>query len=215
MNGEDCMIDSEMHRKPTDLIRSEDWNKLVDELIELRKYVEQMTRSVTLTNLESPSGKSYSLTGNVPDEYNYGTHVMGLLTKQYFIGIAETGEICIFGIHDFADMIYYWSGAAYGDKIGLQIFFMYNDNEVIPSKELFVHEWSKLRPKGDQNPYIEYFPSPTNRIMYRYGIQNPKPDKMIRFIIFNDLNNDCGLRIGNSITYVTKIRQLPKTPEDI
>lgn len=209
------MIDHEMHRKPTELIRSEDWNKLVDELIELRKYTEQMTRSVTLTNLESPMGRSYSLTGNIPDEYNYGTHVMGLITKQYFLGLTETGEVCSFGIHDYVDNIYYWSGAAQGDKIALQIYFMYNDNEVVRSKELFIHEWSKLRPKGDQNPWTEGFPSPTNRIMYRYGIQNPKPEKMIRFIIFNDINNDCGLRIGNTITYITKIRQLPKTLDDI
>jgi hypothetical protein len=204
------MLDKEMYKKPGDLIRSEEWNTLVDESIELRKYIEQMTRAITLTRLESPSGSSYNLSGDVPEDFNYGIDVMGLITKQFFIGIENVGETCRFGIHDFADVIYYWSGAAKGDKLALKITLEYTDNSTHTSKDLFIHEWTKLRPRGDNNPYYEYILSPNQRLMYRYALENPNPEKPIRFIIFEDINNACALRIGNVLHYVTRIRQLQK-----
>src|SRR5574341_2080361 len=95
------------YKKPGDMIKSDEWNKILDELIELRKYIDNMARNVTLTALASPVGNSRNLSTDVSDDFNYGTDVMGLITKQYYVGGKETGEICRFGINDFADMIYY------------------------------------------------------------------------------------------------------------
>ncbi len=92
------------YKKPGDLIRSEEWNKIMDELIELRKYIDNMTRSMTLTGLSSPVGSAYNLSSGTTEDFNYGIDVMGLITKQYYPGRRETGEICRFGVTDFADV---------------------------------------------------------------------------------------------------------------
>ncbi len=204
------MVDKELNKKPGDPIRSEDWNTIVNELMALRDYINQMTRGNTISGLESPTGTSYSLSKGVPEEFNYGTDVMGLITRQYFLGVENMGEICRFGIHDHADIIYYWSGASRGDKIGLRITLEYTDNSLQPSKDLFIHEWSKLRPRGDNNPYYEYLLSPNQHLMYRYALENPNPEKAIRYIIFEDISKECGLRIGNFLHYVTRVRPIKK-----
>jgi len=204
------MVDKELLKKPGDPIRSEDWNSIVNELVALREYIDQMARGNTLNSLESPTGTSYSLSKVVPEEFDYGTEIMGLITRQYFLGVENTGEVCRFGIHDYAGIIYYWSAASRGDKVALRITLEYTDNSLETSKDLFIHEWSKLRPRGDTNPYYEYLLSPNQRLMYRYALENPNPDKPIRYIIFEDLSRECGLRIGNMLHYVTRVRPLKR-----
>jgi hypothetical protein len=198
------------YKKPGDLIRSEEWNKILDELVALRGYIDNMTRSVTLTSMSSPIGKSYGLSSGVDEDFNYGTDVIGLITKQYFMGKSETGDICRFGLNDQADMISYWSGAANGDKEALEVDIEYVDGSVFTSDKLFVHEWSNLRPRGNKNPYIEYLQSPNQRLWYRYNIVNPNPDKEIRFITFRDTNQAIGIRIANVLHYTTRIKPLKK-----
>jgi hypothetical protein len=166
------------HKKPGDLIRSEEWNKILDELIDLRKYIENMTRSVILTSLESPTGASCKLSTDALEEFNYGVDVIGLITKQYY-SVNERGEICRFGITDFADIIYYWSGASNGEYDALQITLEYVDNTIFTSEKLYIHKWSELKPKGENNAYIEYLQSINNHLWYRYRFKNPIPEKKI------------------------------------
>ncbi|MCE8426288.1 MAG: hypothetical protein J5U17_10995 [Candidatus Methanoperedens sp.] len=198
------MIFEPTYKKPGDLIRSEEWNKIIDELMDLRKYIESMTRSVTLTSLESPVGASCKLSTDAPEDFNYDMDVIGLITKQYYVE-KELGEICRFGIHDSADIIYYWSGATKGDRDALQITLEYVDGSTFNSEKLFIHEWSKLRPKGDKNPYVEYLQSPNQHLWYRYGLRNPSPEKEIRYITFEDVSVESGVRIANVIQYVTRV----------
>ncbi len=196
-------------KKPGDVIRSDEWNKILEELVSLRKYVENMTRSVTLTALPSPVGTAYNLSSGVPEEFNYGTDVMGLIDRQYYLGKAETGDICRFGINDYADLVSYWSGAAGGDKEALEIMLEYIDGSTYTSDKLVVHEWTNLRPKGNKNPYTEYLQSPNQRLWYRYVLANPNPDKAIRYIVFRDIGKDTALRIANVLHYTARVRPLP------
>jgi hypothetical protein len=196
------------YKKPGDLIRSEEWNKILDELVSLRSYIESMARGITLTQLSSPVGTSYNLSAGVGEEFNYGTEVMGLITKQYYLGKAQTGDVCRFGINDMADVISYWSGAANGDKDGLEIQLEYVDGSVFTSDKLFINEWSNLRPKNNKNPYIEYLQSPNQRLWYRYTLVNPTPDRAIRYITFRDINADCGVRVANVLHYLTRVKPL-------
>lgn len=203
------------YKKPGDLIKSEEWNEILEELIGLRKYIENMTRSVTLSSLISPLGDSKSLSTDVPDKFNYGTDVMGLITKQYYVGETEKGYICKFGIHDFADIIYYWSGAAMGDNEALKISLEYVDGTIFNSENLFIHEWSNLRPKGGNNPYVEYLQSPNQRLWYKYELVNPSPEKGIRYITFEDVSEESAPRIANILQYVTRVKPLPvEEPEE-
>ena len=204
------------YKKPGDLIKSEEWNEILEELVNLRKYIENMTRSITLTSLISPIGDSQSLSKDVPEEFDYGINVMGLITKQYYVGESETGRICKFGIHDFADIIHYWSGAAKGDIEALRITLEYVDGTIFNSESLFTHEWSNLRPKGDNNPYVEYLQSPNQRLWYKYELENPNPKMGIRYITFEDVSEESAVRIANLLQYVTRVKPLPvKEPEEI
>ncbi len=202
------MVFEPAYKKPGDLIKSDEWNKIIDELVFLRKYIESMSRNVTLTSLSSPIGISRNLSTDVPEDFNYGIDVMGLITKQYYMGEKETGEICRFGINDSADIIYYWSGAAKGDSESLKITLEYVDGTTFSSEKLFIHEWSKLRPKGNKNPYVEYLQSPNQRLWYRYGFENPGPEKEIRYITFEDISTDSAVRIANVIQYTTRVKPL-------
>lgn len=198
------------YKKPGDLIRSEEWNRIMDELVELRRYIDNMTRSVTLAGLSSPVGSAYSLSSGAAEDFNYGVDVMGLITKQYYLGRKETGDICRFGVADQADVISYWSGAANGDREALEIQVEYVDGSVYRTDSLFIHEWSNLRPRGTKNPYVEYLQSPNQSLWYRYVLANPNPDKEIRQITFRDTSADVAVRIANVIHYVTRVRPLEK-----
>jgi hypothetical protein len=196
------------YKKPGDLIRSEEWNRIIDELAGLRKYIDNMTRSVTLTQLSSPIGKSYNLSTNMEDEYNYGIDTMGLITKQYYTDKNTVGTICRFGLNDYADTVSYWSGAVGGDKEVLDITVEYVDGTAFNAKGVYIHEWSNLRPRGAKNPYVEYLQSPNQRLWYRYVLVNPYPDKEIRYITFADASKDSAVRIANILHYTTRVKQL-------
>ncbi len=196
------------YKKPGDLIRSEEWNKIMDELVSLRSYIENMTRSTTLAGLSSPTGTSYALSTGVPEELNYGMDVIGLITRQYYKAKEETGVVCRFGLNDYADTLSYWSGAANGDREALDMDVEYVDGTVYQASGLFIHEWSNLRARGTKNPYVEYLQSPNQRLWYRYVLANPNPDKEIRYVTFKDSSKECALRIANVIHYTTRVRPL-------
>lgn len=200
------MVFEPIYKKPGDLVRSDEWNQIVDELVFLRKYIESMSRSVTLTSLSSPTGISSNLSTDVSDDFKYGTDVMGLITKQY--NRSDKGEICRFGINDYADVIYYWSGAANGDRELLQITLEYVDGATFTLENQYIHEWSKLRPKGNKNPYFEYLQSPNQHLWYRYGFENPSPEKEIRLIIFEYISTEGVVRIANVVQYSTRLKPL-------
>jgi len=207
-------------KKPGELIRSEDWNKIqedikadlkkLEERIQgLRRYVDNMAGSVTLTNLDSPVGTSYNLDENVPGETsNYATSVMGYITKQWIVGVGKTGEICRFGILDFFDVLYYWSGAEKGDKKMLEITLEYVDGTTHTIRDLFIHEWSELRAKGAENPYLEYLLSPNERVWYKYALGNPNSGKEVRYVSFKDTSEECGPRVANIIHHLGRIRPI-------
>ncbi len=195
------------HKKAGELIKSDEWNNILDELINLRKFIESMTRSVTLTSLASPIGTSYNLSSGMPDDFNYGTDVMGLITKQYHAGAKGTGEICRFGIQDFADIVYYWSGAK-GDSDALKVTLEYVDGTTFASEKLLINEWSKLKPKSNKNPYVEFLQSPNQRLWYKYGLENPSPEKGIRYITFEDVSAGAAVRVANVLHYMTRVKPL-------
>lgn len=193
------------YKKPGDTIRSDDWNKVQDELVDLRRYIKNMTRTTILTGLESPIGTTQPLSQSDSAEFDYGTSVLGLITRQYYLGSGDVGDICKFGITDYADIIYYWSGAASGDKESLQISLEYFDGTEKTSENLFIHEWSRLRPKGEKNPWNEYLYSPNQRLWYKYPLKNPSPEKAIRFITFKNTSPVAKVRIANVMQYVARI----------
>lgn len=209
-----------IRKKPGELIRSEDWNKMQEDMKadlerlegriqELRRYVDNMAGSVTLINLDSPIGTSFNLDENVPGETNnYGTSVMGYITKQWVAGMAKTGEICRFGILDFFDILYYWSGAEKGDKKTLEVTLEYVDGTTHTERDLFIHEWSELRAKGAENPYVEYLLSPNERVWYKYALKNPNPDKEVRHASFTDTGTECAPRIANTVQHIARIRPI-------
>jgi hypothetical protein len=202
------MVIERKYKNPGDLIRSEEWNQILDELIDLRKHIDEMSSRDTLTSLESPTGTSCGLGTNAPQDLNYDTEVMGQITKQYYVGGAEVGEICKFGINNFADIIYYWSAATVGGDDVLKVTLEYTDGSTFTSDKLFIHSWSELSRKGDKNPYVEYLLSPNRRVWYKYALQNPHPDNEIRSITFEDVSANSGARIANVVQYVARVMSL-------
>jgi hypothetical protein len=205
-------------KKPGELIRSEDWNQIQDEvktdlvnlneeLRNLREYIDNMAKSVTLINLESPVGVSYALNEDVPGEVgNYATTVLGYITKQWVIGLENTGDICRFGILDLFDVLYYWAGARNGETETLEITLEYVDGTMHTESDLFINECNELRPKGDQNPYVEYLLSPNEKVWYKYPLKNPNPNVEVRYVSFKDTNDESAPRIANVIQHVARIR---------
>lgn len=206
-------------KKPGDLIKSDDWNKIQEDLRselneiyekinEIKEYIDNMTTLKTLININSVSGIQYNLDAEVPDDRdNYATSVLGNITKFFYLGINTFGEICKFGILDYADIMYFWASAKNGNKKCLRVTFEYTDGETQTTDDLFIHEWTKLQPKLQGN-YIEYLLSPNEHVFYRYAIHNPLPEKKIRYISFTDVSKECGVRIGNAIQYVSKIKNI-------
>lgn len=205
-------------KSPGELIRSEDWNKiqedvqsdlttLEDEIKRLKEYIDNMTGSVTLTNMESPIGVSYRLDEEVPGSIgNYSTSVLGYISRMYVMGKENTGDICKFGVLDYFDRLYYWAGADKSDKGTLEITLEYVDGTMYPISNLHIHDWMQLQIKGDNNPYHEYLLSPNERVWYKYAITNPSPDKEVRYISFKDTDEENSPRIGNVIQHVARIR---------
>jgi hypothetical protein len=205
-------------KSPGELIRSEDWNKiqedvqtdlttLEEEIKRLKEYIDNMTGSVTLTNMESPVGTSFRLNEEIPGEVgNYSISVLGYINRQYVLGREQTGDICKFGVLDYFDRLYYWAGANKSDKGCLDITLEYVDGTMYPASALFIHDWTQLQVKGDLNPYEEYLLSPNERVWYKYTITNPNPDKEVRYVSFKDADPDNAPRIANVIQHVARIR---------
>ena len=204
-------------RNPGEVIRSEDWNKMQEDirtdlkelerkLQALKDYIDSMQETTTLLNITSLVGISYNLDEVIPGETaSYETPIVGLLTKQWLLVKGKTGEICRFGVVTSLDSIDYWSGAENGDKKALEVVFDYMDGTNAVVTELFVHDRSRLRPKGAENPYLEYLLSPNEYVWYRYRIANPNPEKEVLTIIFRNINGECTPRIGNVLHYRAKI----------
>jgi len=207
-------------RNPGDPIRSEDWNKMQEDIKvdlerlaqenrQLREYIDKMAMSVTFINLDSPVGSSYRLDEDVPGEVgNYATSVLGYITRQFVLGRDRTGEICRFGILDRFDVLHYWSGAGNGDKPTLEIALEYVDGTIHTQSNLLIHEWVELRAKGTSNPYVEYLLSPNERVWYKYRLVNPNPDKEVRLVSFRNTNKECIPRIANVVQHTARIRPI-------
>jgi len=104
----------------------------------------------------------------------------------------------------------FWAGAENGDKKTLEIVFEYIDGTNAVVSDLLIHDRSKLRSKGTDNPYIEYLLSPNENVWYRYHIINPSPTKQVLTVSFKNTNTDCKTRIGNVIHYSSKISPIKK-----
>jgi hypothetical protein len=200
-------------KNPGDVIRSEDWNKMQDDiradLERIEENVSRLAETTTLTGLESSTGKSFSLIDVVPGEKgSYESAVMGLITKQWCLPGGETGEICRYGIMSSFDFLHYWAGAEGGDKKALDVSLEYVDGSTSSFNGLLVHERGKLRPMGDLNPYLEYILAPNDRVWYKYQIANPNPEKEVRYVSFKNSMAGCTPRVGNVIHMVTKVKLL-------
>jgi hypothetical protein len=201
-----------VYKKPADIIRSEEWNKILDELVDLRKTISGMTYSVTLTSLESPFGLSARLKSELSEDFNYGMDVMGLITRQYYRADKGSG-ICRFGVDNYGEILSYWAGAFPSGAEALRITLEYIDGTSFVSENQFIHELTQLKPKGKKNPYTEYLTSPNQHLWYKYSLINPSPEKIIRHVTFEDMTAKSTVRIGDVIDYLTRIRPLPEYTE--
>lgn len=204
-------------RNPGEVIRSEDWNKMQEDLKSnlleldqkiqlLRDYVNNMQETTTLVNLNSYIGKSYKLDEIISGETaSYETPIVGLLTKQWLITKGKTGEICRFSLVAVLESIDYWTGAENGDKKVLELVFDYVDGTNAVVRDLFVHDRRRLKPKGAENPYLEYLLSPNEYVWYRYRLANPQPDREVLTISFRNNDPECTPRIGDVLHYRAKI----------
>ena len=195
-------------KKPGDTIRSQDWNDLQEEVRELRKYVNNLGERLTLTGLDSTAGKGYNLNEVVPGENkSYGVKTMGLITKQWVPAVKGVGDICYFGITDYFEVLYYWSGAETGDKNMLDISLEYIDGSTAKiGNNLYINDKTKLSPPVD-NKYLEFLYSESG-IFYKYQAINPNPEKEVRLIKFKNLNQECNPRIGNVLNLRARLRPI-------
>jgi hypothetical protein len=206
-----------IEKKPGELIRSEDWNKIQQDvktdmvelenmLQALRAYVNNMEQSSTMRNMDSTIGKSYALDEVMPGESSsYEAPVIGVLTRQWLLPQGKTGEICKFGVVSLLEAIDYWAGAEKGNLKALELTFNYIDGTSAVVSQLFVHDRVRLRSKGTDNPYLEYLLSPNEYVWYRYQVVNPNPQKEVLNITFNNIIEGCTPRLGNVIHYRSKI----------
>jgi hypothetical protein len=196
-------------RKPGEVIKSEDWNSMQEgirndlqslekKIDVLREYIDSMQETTTLLNVTSQVGTPHELNEVIPGESSsYETQIVGLITKQWLLDPGQTGEVCRFGIVSAFDSIDYWAGAENGDRKMMEILLDYTDGTQHVFSEVFIHDRSRLRPKGDDNPYVEYLLSPNEYVWYRYRIVNPSPDKEVLTITFRNTDPECNPRVGN------------------
>ena len=208
-------------RKPGDPIRSEDWNMMQDMLLsdmyslkreieELREYVNNLSETIVLTNLESSVGTAYALDEIVQGESDsYNLKTVGLITKQYVTSVWGIGDICQFGIADRFDILYFWSGAYNGNNNMLDVSLEYveGDKDEMVGTNLYINDKSQLGSPTGNNPYQEYIYNKYGA-WYKYKIKNPFPDKEVRYIKFTNINSDTNPRIGNVIRIEKKIKQI-------
>jgi hypothetical protein len=207
-------------RKPGEVIRSEEWNtiqegllaeisKLEQKLASLKDYVDNMSERITLTGLESVTGRSYALDEEVPGESShYRIKSMGLITRQWVTAVVGEGDVCHFGVTDYFDILYYWAGAENGNQEMLDIELEYSDDSVSKITENgYVNDKNTLSESVGANPYIEFLYSDFG-IWYKYQVKNPHPENEVRIIRFRNTKADCNPRIGNTIQLKTKVHQL-------
>ena len=99
----------------------------------------------------------------------------------------------------------YWAGAEGGNKKALDVVFNYIDGTYATVSDLFVHDRTKLKSKGSQNPYIEYLLAPNEYVWYRYRVPNPDPEKEVLTVSFSNKDSECTPRIGNAIHYRARL----------
>ena len=203
---------------PGDSIRSEDWNGmqtgLLDEitrleaaLAEMKTYVDSMTQTILIPNITSVDGKEYGLNDPVPGEVGtYQTSVLGLITKQWLPSRQGVAVICRFGLTDYFDELLYWAGAERGNQKALDVTLDYVDGGHESIKDVFIHERTKLAPKGADNPFSEFLLSPNGFVWYRYALKNPRPETEVTYITFTNSNPNCTTRIANVMHIRVKIR---------
>lgn len=198
-------------RKPGEMIKSEDWNRLVTELVALRDYVNNMGESMTLTGLTSIVGEGYDLNTENPPGFSYGARAIGLITKQWVAPMpANTGEVCSFGITDYFETMQFWAGADNGDKATLDVILEYIDGTTHKAGDkLFINSRTTLsaRDPTGGNPYFEFLRAPYGN-WYKYQIRNKSPDKEVRFVKFVNVNKECVLRVGNVLHFRSKIKPM-------
>lgn len=207
-------------RKPGEVIRSEDWNRIQEGLVAdiiyleekirtLKEYVDNMSERITLIGLESAVGRSFGLDELVPGEStHYRDKTMGLVTRQWVPSVIGEGDICHFGITDYFDLLYFWSGAENGDQGCLDISLEYIDDSIQKiSENAYINDRKKLSESSKDNPYIEFLYSDYG-IWYKYQVRNPTPEKEVRYIKFRNTNADCNPRIGNVIQLKTRVQPL-------
>ena len=204
-------------RKPGEVIKSEDWNQMQEDIRDdieelkrkldsLKDYIDNMQEITTMLDMNSIVGKSYDLDVTIPGEASsYDSPIVGLITKQWLMLKGEVGDICRFSVVANLNSFEYWSGAENGDKKALQIGFNYMDGTNALINDLFIHDRTKLRPKGSENPYLEYLLSPNELVWYRYRIVNPNPEKEVLTISFKKIISDCTPRIGNVIHHMSNL----------
>jgi hypothetical protein len=212
-------------RKPGEVIKSEDWNKMQEDIRDdieelkrkldaLKDYIDNMEQGTTMLDMNSLVGKSYNLDEVIKGETtSYDASVVGLITKQWLIPKGEVGDICRYSVVAHLNSLEYWSGAENGDKKALQVVFNYMDGTSALISDLFVHDKNDLRPKGTENPYLEYLLSPNELVWYRYRVINPNPEKEVLSVSFKKTIADCTPRIGNVIHYSSKIKPSKTLPE--
>jgi hypothetical protein len=198
-------------KKPGEMIRSEDWNRIVTELLALREYVNNMGESMTFTGLTSVTGQGFDLDVQNPPGFSYGAHVVGLITKQWVAPLpANTGEVCSFGITDYFETMQFWAGADNGDKPALDVILEYIDGTTHKAGDkLFVNNRANLtaRDPAGGNPYFEFLRAPFGN-WYKYQIRNNSPNKEVRSVKFINVNKDCVIRIGNVLHTRSKIKPM-------
>ena len=208
-------------RKPGDAIRSEDWNMIQDMILSdmhslkreiegLREYVNNLTETIVLTNLESSVGSPYALDEIVQGESDsYNLKNIGLITKQYVTSVWGVGDICHFGIADRFDILYYWSGSYNGNSNMLDVSLEYVEGErdEMVGSNLYINDKSQLSSPSSNNPYQEYIYNKYGT-WYKYKITNPFPEKEVRYIKFTNINSDANPRIGNVLRIEKKIKQI-------
>lgn len=206
--------------RPGDPIKAEEWNRiqesLLDEIVSLnekinslKNYIDNMVETVTLTGLTSSEGRSFMLDEIVPGENtSYNLKNIGNITEQWVTSAGGMGDICVFGISDYFDYLYYWSGAENGDTNMLDISLEYvdGDNDELVGNNLYVNDRSTLSKSVQENPYEEYIYT-KNGTWYRYKLINPNPEKEIRYIKFRNMGQNSTPRIGNVLQLKKKLKQ--------
>jgi hypothetical protein len=207
--------------QPGDAIRSDDWNYvqqgLLDDLnrleadyIELRRYVDNMSEIHTITQLQSPEGKSYALDEKVPGETGtYETKVLGFINRQWLPSVrAAVADICRFAVSGLFDQLDYWAGADNGNTKALDVIIRYLDGSTETVRGLFVHERKKLAPRGMDNPYVEFLLAPNQWVWYRYRLANPHPDSEVLNVTFKNSNVKAATRVADAVQLRTRVKQL-------